>query len=124
MKNILEYIVDNYDINWKEHADAPVPGFCEDKINVFEFNHDSEEPLRDKDSNIYVQDNYIMLYWLCQEEWDNDLSGMENEMIRWTKYWIEQYKKTSPINQPVIIKVKVEDRDGYKYDTFTINIPN
>lgn len=119
--DILNFIVENYDINWKAHYDAPVPSFNEEAINIYEFNHDKYDPLRDKDSNIYVQDDYIMLYWLCQEAWRTNLSGMKKEITRWAKYWINQYHDNTELEE-VRIKVKVEDRDGYKHDSFIIKI--
>ena len=119
--DILQFLIDNFNINWKVHADAPIPSFDEEKINIYRFNRDKEEPLRDKYSNIYVQDNYIILYWLCQEEWRTDLDGMKNEIERWAKYWINKYTQPSKLKE-IKIKVKVEDRDGYKHDSFIINI--
>lgn len=119
--DILQFLVDNFNINWKVHADAPILSFDEEKINIYRFNRDKEEPLRDKYSNIYVQDNYIILYWLCQEEWRTDLDGMKNEIERWAKYWINKYTQPSKLKE-IKIKVKVEDRDGYKHDSFIINI--
>jgi len=119
--DILQFLVDNFNINWKVHADAPIPSFDEEKINIYRFNRDKEEPLRDKYSNIYVQDNYIILYWLCQEEWRTDLDGMKDEIERWAKYWINKYTQPSKLKE-IKIKVKVEDRDSYKHDSFIINI--
>lgn len=119
--DILQFLVDNFNINWKVHADAPIPSFDEEKINIYRFNRDKEEPLRDKYSNIYVQDNYIILYWLCQEEWRTDLDGMKDEIERWAKYWINKYTQPSKLKE-IKIKVKVEDRNGYKHDSFIINI--
>lgn len=118
---LLEYLVDNFGINWKLHADASVPSFDEEDINIYEFNRNKYEPLRDKYCNIYVQDDYLMLYWVCQEEWHTNLSGMKKEITRWTKYWIDRYHDSTELEE-VRIKVKVEDRDGYKHDSFIIKI--
>ncbi len=116
--NILEYLVDHFEICWKEHADAPIPPFDEEQINIFKFNNDSRDPLRDKFSSCDVVDDKIKIYWLCQEAWDSDLSGMKDEITRWAKYWINKYKN----KDKVIILVEVEDRDGYMNDTFEITI--
>lgn len=119
---ILQYLIDNFEINWRRHADAPIPSFNEEKINIYEFNHHPDEPLRNKDcSNIYVQDDYIMLYWLCYEEWRTSLDGMQKEIKRWAEYWVRQYRDEIDVDS-IKIKVKVEDQDGRKYDSFIIEV--
>ena len=122
---LSDYLVKHFNICWKSHADAPVPKFNEEKINIFNFNHNSEEPLRNKECEAHIQDDYVAIHWLCQEEWNTDLSGMEEEFTRWAKYWIDQYKRRvnsdAELNS-VQIKVKVEDRDGFKNDSFIIKI--
>lgn len=62
-----------------------------------------------------------MLYWLCQEDWRTSLDGMKKEIQRWTEYWIRQYREEIDVEY-ITIKVKVEDRSGYKYDSFTIKV--
>ena len=121
---IFQYLVDHFSICWKKHANASVPRFNEEAINVYEFNHDRDEPLRGKDHNIYAQEDKIMLHWECQEEWWTKLSGMKAEITRWAKYWIEEYKRETglDVEEDVIIKVEVEDRDGIKHDSFIIKI--
>lgn len=119
--DILQYLVDHFEVCWKVHADAPIPSFNEEEVNIYEFNHHPYEPLRNKDCNIYVQDDYIMLYWLCQEEWRSSLDGMKKELQRWAEYWVRKYNKEIDL-ESIKIKVKLEDRDGYKHETFTITV--
>ncbi len=122
---LLEYLLEHFGICWKQHSAAPVPGFNEEKINIFSFNHNSEEPLRNKSCEAHVQDDYIVIDWLCQEIWRSDLSGMKDELTRWAKYWINQYKREIDSDtevESVQIKVKVEDRDGLKRDSFILKI--
>ena len=120
---ILEYLTNNFKICWKADADAKIPSFNERKINVFKFNEDKEEPLRDKWTNININNDQIYINWECQEQWYTDLTGMKKEITRWAKYWITNYLRsnTSEVDK-VKIFVKVEDRDGFKNDDFMINI--
>ncbi len=37
-KKLLEYLLEHFKICWKKHATAPIPGFNEEKINIFSFN--------------------------------------------------------------------------------------
>ena len=120
--NILEYLVDNFKICWKEHADAPVPQFDEEQVNIFKFNNDSEEPLRDKLVDCYIEDDIVKIYWICQEEWYSDLYGMKEEITRWAKYWINKYKKANSNIDKVVISVFVKDRDDCMNDAFEITI--
>ena len=122
---LLNYLVEHFGICWKPHSTAPIPKFNEEKINIFSFNHNTEEPLRNKHCIAYVQDNYIIIDWLCQVEWHSDLSGMKDEFTRWAKYWINQYKRKTSSDtelEPVQIQVNVEDRDGFKRDSFILKI--
>ena len=124
-KKLLEYLLEHFKICWKRHATAPIPSFNEEKINIFSFNHNTEEPLRDKSCEVYIQDDYIMIDWLCQEEWYSGLYGMEDELTRWAKYWVNQCKREISSDteiETVQIKVKVADRDGFKRDSFILKI--
>lgn len=115
--------------NWKEHYDAPVPSFNEEEINVYEFNHDSYEPLRAKYYDLFIEDNIIKIYWLCQEPW-YDMTGMKKEFKRWAKYWLDFFKHSS-INddednseeyEEIIFRVTVEDRGGYGKSKFSFKL--
>ena len=113
--------------NWKEHADAPVPPFNEEEINVYEFNEDDYEPLRAKYYDLTIEDNIIKIYWLCQESW-YDISGMKKEFKRWANYWANIFKHidndadNDEEEEKIKFKVTVEDRDGYMKDAFQFTV--
>ena len=115
--------------NWKEHYDAPVPSFNEEEINVYEFNHDSYEPLRPKYYDVTIEDNIVKIYWLCQESW-YDITGMKKEFKRWAKYWLNYFNHTSNDDEDensneyeeIIFRVTVEDRDGYGKSKFSFKL--
>lgn len=113
--------------NWKDHADAPVPPFNEEEINVYEFNKDNYEPLRAKYYDLTIEDNIIKIYWLCQESW-YDISGMKKEFKRWANYWANIFKHidndadNDEEEEKIKFKVTVEDRDGYMKDAFQFTV--
>ena len=122
--DILQFIIKNFDTNWKAHYDAKLNPIKDASINIFNFNHDEYDVLRDKDSYIFIQDDYLVLEWCCQKEWDDDfeLVGMKAEIKRWIKHCIHMYcRNNEPDIDVVKIKVKLWDRDGYKKKTFTIS---
>ena len=121
---LLQYIANNFKINWKAHLDAPIPKFNEEKVNIFEFNHDKNEPLRDKYTEIIIEDDYLLINWECQNSWAGELTGMKNEIKRWAKYWINCYvhSKTTSLEE-LIIKIKLHNRAESKKESFTIKIP-
>lgn len=118
---ILQYLADHFEVCWKQHKDAAVPSFDEEKVNIYEFNHDKCDPLRNKDYNVIVHDDHIRVFWLCQEEWNTSLYGMKTEIKRWAEYWVRQYREKIDVDSIKII-VDVEDRDGYKCKIFSINV--
>lgn len=121
--NLLDLLQENFQVNWKEHADAPVPSSYPEMINVYSFNHDEYEPLRDKWSEAFVKDkNTLYIDWECQEEW-YDLSGMKKEIRRWAKYWQLQAAQRQIIQtEPIKINVNVWDRSGYENEKFSITL--
>lgn len=114
-----------FDVNWKDHAGTPVPKFDKKKINIYEFNYDSEEPLRLNWYDIKSNSNTIKIYWECQEEWYS-LAGMKKEFKRWANYWLDNFKKSTGqgtnADECVTFKVTVEDRDGYSRKNFSFSL--
>ena len=104
MNTFVEQFIDVFRINWKAHYDAPVPSFDEEKINIFEFNHDAYEPLRNK--------------------WD-DLSGMKDEFKRWANYWLNKFyiaAKGKDVPEKINFVVKVQNRDYTQRGRFTFTL--
>lgn len=113
-----------FEINWKDHYDAPVPSFDEEKINIFEFNYDAYEPLRDKGADIDISEDMVVIDWLAQEEWD-DLSGMKDEFKRWANYWLNKFyiaAKGKDVPEKINFIVKVQNRDYTQKGRFTFTL--
>lgn len=116
--------------NWKAHSEAPIPAFDDEKINIYEFNHNRYEPLRTKWTNITIIDNTIKIYWECQESFDKDeLSGMKKEIKRWAKYWLDIFNHSYSDSEDnykdfdsLIFKVTVADRDGISKESFSFKL--
>ena len=123
-KSFTEQFIDVFRINWKAHYDAPVPNFDEEKINIFEFNHDAYEPLRNKWDDLYIEDDKVIVDWLTQEEWD-DLSGMKDEFKRWANYWLNKFyiaAKGKDVPEKINFVVKVQNRDYTQRGRFTFTL--
>lgn len=106
-------------INWKMHADAPVPSFDEEMINVYEFNHDDYESLRPKSVDIEVVPGKNALYvdWMTQEGLYG-LGGMKRELKRAFSCKAEELG----ISEPFMVKVHVYDRYGYDETNFSFKV--
>jgi hypothetical protein len=106
-------------INWKMHADASVPPFDEEMINVYEFNHDEYESLRPKSVDIEVMPGKNALYvdWMTQEE-VYGIAGMKRELKRAFSYKAEELG----ISEQFMVKVHVYDRDGYDETNFSFKV--
>ena len=78
--NLLDLLQENFQVNWKEHADAPVPFSNPKMINVYSFNHDEYEPLRDKwsEDNKTVGQCAITAF-LVQDIFGGEVRGIERE---------------------------------------------
>lgn len=101
-------------INWKRHADAPVPGFEKNMINVYEFNKDTYEPLRPKYVSMKKSsDNNLIIDWICQEK-PYSLTGMKNEIKRF-------FKDNVNVKTKVKVNVVSRDNEGKTSFTFTNN---
>lgn len=99
-------------LNWRRSMSSSIPRMDSTKINIYEFNHDEQEPLRAKYIEAEDTGEYIDVDWCCQEPFD-DISGMRDEIRRFLK---------ENMSESVILKFHVFNRDGGCNKNFTIKI--
>lgn len=97
--------------NWKEHADARIPRFDDEKINVYEFNNDKDEPLRPKYWTVTLEDDTIIVNYICQEDF-HDTRGMKQEIKRFLK---------AVDAESISIIFNITSRDGGSRSRLTFN---
>lgn len=94
--------------------DSPIPSHDPEKINVFDFNSDRNDPLRLKHMFVSIEDDTLTIDWVTMGDY-SDLGGMKDEFER----WFNQFRLQNS-GSTMYLKVNVSTRDGYGKTSFTI----
>ncbi len=117
-KNLLKALSDNFEENWKSHAEGSIPKSNPNMINVYDFNEDEYESLRPKWIDCDINNDTLEIEWCTQDELLG-LDGMYDEIKRWAEY----IKNTKCGGQgKAKIDIHVYDRDGYDEDLVTLDV--